>query len=470
MTRDDFLNAIWKPYPQASADWLDVASYLTEQKKLYASSDSVGCSFAEVAGRLVTPKDFNPRTIKCEKWILSSGGKEVEFEILPETKWLEIGEDINVERGILKAGDLVCLRIKSLSGEGRRQVDGLSLLVPSRGEFGRSLKFTSEASVLWTEFTQVLRKFFVDRGFIEGRTPTLVPSPGSEPYLDFFETTWEYGRLRRRFFLPTSPEFHLKKLLVLGWTKVFEIRSCFRNGEISSHHQPEFLMLEWYRAYSNLDAIADDVVDLLRELESHFLAKDSKNSQLKHKQKNFSKVQRVSMAELFQREFDGFVLRPDTTIEELVSLARKYDVGGANDESWDDLFMRLFVDKIEFKLGTEGPLIVHGYPPSQAALARIREDGFADRFEFYWRGLEIANAFHELNDPNENERRFLADLEQKKNLGKAVVPIDHEFISAMSYGMPPSGGIALGVDRLFMALFEFQDIEETRPFVVKLEE
>jgi lysyl-tRNA synthetase class 2 len=174
------------------------------------------------------------------------------------------------------------------------------------------------------------------------------------------------------------------------------------------------------------------------------------------------------MAELFQTRL-GFNLTPATTREELVRLAQGLNISIRDDDSWDDIFFRVFLEKIEGDLGADGPLLVRGYPPSQAALSRIGPDGFADRFEVYWRGLELANAFHELNDPDENEKRFRDDARKKLELGRRSVPVDEELIAGLKTGMPPSGGIALGVERLFMALFDLPTIAEARAFPIKID-
>ena len=121
--------------------------------------------------------------------------------------------------------------------------------------------------------------------------------------------------------------------------------------------------------------------------------------------------------------------------------------------------------KIEPQLAKyDAPIVLWHFPPSQAALARLTKDGWADRFELYWRGLEIANAFHELNDVDEQIKRFKADQKKKAELRKPVVPIDEEFIAALEWGMPPAAGIALGMERLFMALMGISDIKDVRPF------
>jgi len=315
---------------------------------------------------------------------------------------------------------------------------------------GFDLEFSIEQGRRWAEFTAQVRKFFTDKDFLEVRTPTLVRSPGTEPFLDPLMTEASFDGKFRKLFLPTSPEFHLKKLLAAGFTKIFEFKECFRNHEGGGHHQPEFLMLEWYRAYSNLDAIADDCEQLLKTVSIAFNGHEAKLS-------------RFTIAELFKKDFD-FELTPKTSKQELLSIARKQNVVVDVDESWDDIYFRIFLEKIEPSLNQNDPVLIKNYPPSQSALARMTADGWTDRFEIYWRGFEIANAFHELNDPQSNLQRFERDADEARQIGKIPVPHDDELILALKKGMPPSGGIALGMDRLFMAVTGADTISETRAF------
>ncbi len=360
---------------------------------------------------------------------------------------------------VLIPGDLIF--VKGQWRAGVIHVDLLETLAPNLA--GRAPRFydhefSPEWALLWQEFRRVIRQFFSDQGFLEGRTPTLVPSPGTEPFLVPFETTWRMGRKEIPLYLPTSPELHLKKLLVRGFPKVFELKDCFRNSEVGPQHQPEFLMLEWYRSFQRLEVIQSDIKDLLQHLVHHFSDND-KRFALK---KNLS-VDIKSVAELFEEKLK-FTLTPKTSLEELRALARELRLHFGNEDSWNDVFFRIFLEHIEPGLGLEQPLIVKLYPPSQAAYARLTEEGWADRFELYWKGLEIANAFHELNDPGEQMRRFESDLNEQKRQGRVPVRLDHEFIEGLKFGMPPSSGIALGVERLFMALFDLPDIASLRAF------
>lgn len=365
----------------------------------------------------------------------------------------------------ISLGDIVALelRFKSIEVFERKvslkgtEVLKVVLLAPYKSggsEFGPSNKI--QTLHRWNEFLEAVRFFFRDRGFVEAHTPTLVSSTGLEPHLDPFVTRFEMGKENKTYFLPTSPEFHLKRMLSLGWRNIFEIKNCFRNGEVSDHHLPEFYMLEWYRGFSNLEAIKKDLKELI-----FFLCENLRWVATScHSAPEFAST---TMAQLFGKNVD-FELSPQTTIEELRSLVAHLNLYSLPEDSWDELFHRIFLEKIEPRLPTQSPLIIEKFPPSHAALARLDSEGWADRFEFYWKGFEIANAYHELNDPVEQRRRFESEVQKKKDLGKAAVPLDEDLLTALETGFPPSGGIALGLDRLFMALTGTRNISETRVF------
>lgn len=354
----------------------------------------------------------------------------------------------------LKFGDKIEVRIApaaKVSLEPQTRVEGditARRLVRPRREL-KSNQFNFESAKKWHDFIRAVRDFFNGQGFLETLTPSLVTNPGMEPELEPFATEFRNGRQRRRLFLPTSPELHLKQILAAGFTEIFEIKSCFRNEEVTEHHQPEFQMLEWYRAYATLASIEKDLVNLLRIV--------TKNANLP--------VERASIAELFETHFK-FKLTPETTREELVILARSQNIETTSDDSWNDVFHRLFVTKIELELGLKAPLVIYNFPPSQAALARLTPDGWADRFELFWNGLEIANAFHELNDPTEQLKRFEADQKRRIERGRTPLEIDQNFMQSLEAGLPPSAGIALGLDRLFMGVFGIREIAKARFFGV----
>lgn len=302
---------------------------------------------------------------------------------------------------------------------------------------------STHLALSWSDFISKVRTFFRKRKFQEVLTPTLVQSSGAETHLEPFAT--------KNFFLPTSPEFHLKNLLAKGLNKVFEIRSCFRDEPATIHHQPEFTMLEWYRGYSDIESIITDTCDLLKEVA---------------KQK---KVDVVSMTDIWQKliskKFDlDFTLTPQTTRKDLISLCEKLHIPIHNSDTWTDLFFRIFLEKIEPNIGILKPLIIRDFPPTMAALSRINNSGWADRFELYWRGLELANAYDELNDPEENLSRLHLWNNEKIALERKPIPESTELMDSLRLGIPPSGGIALGLDRLFMAIHKTTDIKKIRLF------
>ncbi len=434
MTRKVWLETDWDRYPSAETGWMDVATFLQDLEE----------ANLVVAGRL---------SKTAGKFEIESGGARLEFELNHDLKWLKTSSQRAMqkrpEKELFATGDLIAVRLDRATGV--FEAAEILLLTPAFGTADSNLSFHVARSKAWADYLQAIREFFGEHGFIDVQTPTLVPSPGTEPFLEPFATAWTLGSKTQNLYLPTSPEFHLKQLLSRGWSRIFELKTCFRNGELGAHHQPEFLMLEWYRAYANLEAIAGDVETLLQTLSLKF-------------SREVPRLLRTTVSDLFARHYSGFELTPQTSALDLRELATLNDVEWSLSDSFDDLFFRLFLEKIEPTLGMNGPLLVSDYPPSQAALSRIGAHGFAERFEIYWRGLEIANAFHELNDPAENEKRFAGDALKKYELGQVPVPRDENLMRALKTGMPPSGGIALGVDRLFMALFGLETIAQTRAF------
>ena len=251
-------------------------------------------------------------------------------------------------------------------------------------------------------------------------------------------------------YLHTSPEYTMKKMLATGWDKIFSVCKCYRDYEsFGGTHEPEFLMVEWYRANEDFEKLMGDVQNMILFLERGLMTYDVGRM-------TFG---RVHMRDLWEK-FVGVNLDEYLTSEKMFELCveKKYNV--KEDESYEDLFYRIFLNEIEPKLKDMGGVIVHHYPAQMAALSRLSptDPRYAERFEVYVNGLELANAFSELTDADEQLKRLKEERELRQKLGKDVYEIDMEFIEALKI-MPPSAGIALGVDRLVQVLSSCQNIE-----------
>jgi lysyl-tRNA synthetase class 2 len=285
-----------------------------------------------------------------------------------------------------------------------------------------------------------IREFFVGRGFLEVETPIRVVCPGLEPHLVAIPS----GPDR---WLRTSPELHLKRLLAAGSGPIFELARCFRGDEAGPWHRTEFTMLEWYRPNATLDAIAEDVALLLpvAAQAAGLPHATIRGCDLK------VPLERISVRAVVQRE-TGIDLAAHSTASSLANALNALGLRVAQDDDWDALFFRLMIERVEPKLGRERATILFHYPASQAALANtsVDADGWpiALRFEVYLAGIELANAFDELTDAQEQRRRHLADQAARRQAGREVPALDEQFLAALERGMPPSAGIALGVDRL----------------------
>jgi elongation factor P--(R)-beta-lysine ligase len=307
-----------------------------------------------------------------------------------------------------------------------------------------------------TRIIAALREFFRSQDFLEVETPALQVSPGLEPHLMAFSTEIvDPGEGSRSLYLHTSPEFAMKKLLVAGVPQLFQLARVFRNGERSATHHPEFTMLEWYRSGASYLDLMDDCERLLRA--AAISAGCDPFTWQGRSADPQAPWQRVSVQEAFERYcgIDLLATAPDPLaprLDLLAGAAHPLGIAPHDGDSWEDLFFRIFLERIEPNLGNGAPTILYDYPISMAALARAKpEDGrLAERFELYVCGLELANAFGELTDATAQRRRFLADQEAKRARYGVAYPIDEDFLAALSHGMPESAGIALGVDRLVM--------------------
>ncbi len=313
---------------------------------------------------------------------------------------------------------------------------------------------------------QGIRRFFQEEGFVEIETPILVSSPGMEPHLLALEVNCALpDGSARKGFLHTSPEYAMKKLLAQGWEKIFQICRVFRDGELSSTHQIEFTMLEWYRAKADYQKIMEDCERLIR-----FLAKaQGLPFSLSYQGRTVdvgASFDRITVAEaMAQYGRCDIVKNPDGPSLLGEARLKGYQFDPRETYSFDEVFFKVFLEAVEPHLGFPRPAILYEYPSSMAALARLKpgDDRWAERFELYIAGLELANAFSELNDPVEQRRRFMEDQELRRRLGRPIYPMDEDLLEALAH-MPPSAGIALGVDRLVMLFCDALTIDEVVAF------
>ncbi len=310
-----------------------------------------------------------------------------------------------------------------------------------------------------------IREFFLSQSFREVRTPLLVPCPGMEPHIRPFQIQ-PTPSSKIPIFLPTSPEFAMKRLLVGGLEKIFQIAPAFRDEPLSRTHLPEFTLLEWYRAYSQYEKIMEDTENLFYFLTMRFFGKPF----LPFQGKEISILPpwpRLKIRDLFL-DLAGIDLIKKSTVELLSNECHRFKIPTSPKETWDDLYFKIWLNIIEPQLPQDQALFVTRYPPSQAALSVIDSDPdgslWARRFEIYACGIELGNAFEELTDPIEQRRRFEEDMQLRSQIygpSFANTPLDEEFLEALTEGMPPSSGIAIGVDRMVMLFANEKDISFT---------
>jgi lysyl-tRNA synthetase class 2 len=311
-----------------------------------------------------------------------------------------------------------------------------------------------------------IREFFLAEDFLETKTPLLVSSPGMEPHIRPFLVERPEHLGSGTTYLPTSPEFAMKKLLVGGLERIFQICPAFREEPRSVTHHPEFTILEWYRAYAGYERIMEDTEKLFEAIAIKLHGKPSftfQGNEISVK----TPWPRLKVRDLFLKHTAIDLVRTNTR-EALAQECLRLGLGFREDESWDDLYFKVWLNLIEPKISTHQAVFVTRYPKSQAALSVVDCDSdgseWAKRFEVYAGGLELGNAFEELTDPVEQRKRFEKDMDLRQEIygaGFAKNKIDEEFLDALAEGMPPSGGIAVGVDRMVMLFADEADIDYT---------
>src|SRR3989339_345887 len=296
---------------------------------------------------------------------------------------------------------------------------------------------------------QKIRHFFDERGLLEVETPLLSQHSVTDPYIQSFEAVYENDAGNpQSYFLQTSPEYAMKRLIASGFGDVYQLCKAFRNhGEIGSEHNPEFTLLEWYRMGFDHHQLMDEMDDFLQYL------------------LNCSKAQRFSYQHLFLHflKIDPFEL----SAEDLKQFAQKNKIQlFGSDYDWDDWTAILLSHLIEPQLDPAIPVFIYDCPASQAALSKIRNDRpkVGERFEVYFKGIELANGFHELQNADEQLKRFQNDQQKRKNLNLKPMQVDQRFIAALKHGLPNCSGVAVGIDRLIMLALSLKTISESMAF------
>jgi elongation factor P--(R)-beta-lysine ligase len=306
------------------------------------------------------------------------------------------------------------------------------------------------------EFLHNIRNFFLARKVLEVDTPLLCRGVATDPGLAAFKVKISHCQSSLRF-LQTSPEFPMKRLIASGSGPIFYLGKSFRSGEVGKWHNPEFTMLEWYRpGWDHFQLIAE-VDDLFKTL------LDCLPAEINTYQSLFEHYLGIHPHLASENDLAEVALqRGWVDCSQLAKLSLDKD----------GLLDLLLTHGIEPHLGHAKPQVIIDYPASQASLAKIRsvEENqiyfeVAERFEFYYRGIELANGYHELTCAKEQAIRFQQDLEKRKTLGLCDLPIDHELLAAMLAGMPDCAGVALGVDRLLMLKLDEDHIARVLPFV-----
>jgi len=322
------------------------------------------------------------------------------------------------------------------------------------------LIFETRAKIL-----QTIREFFSNNHFLEVEVPILTPYPTLDTNIISMETRFTYeNKTSKHLFLHTSPEHSMKKLLAAGIDRIYYLGKVFRSQELTPLHNPEFTMLEWYRTQADYRDIQEDTKNLIQTIAQkvfkieHFIYNN-------HTIELSSPWLKKTIQELFQEKVHIDLNR----CQDENSFKREIKRRGIEfhpEDDWETLFFRVFIDHIEKGLGIPKPLFIEDYPMrmSQMAILKKSDPNYAERTELYIGGLEIANGYSELTDPEEQLHRFQNEQKKKESGGSAHYPIDRQLISALKLGIPRSAGIALGIDRLIMFFLNKRDIQDVLLF------
>ncbi len=296
----------------------------------------------------------------------------------------------------------------------------------------------------------VIRHFFAARDVLEVETPVLCHTSVTDPFIQSIPAYFQAqgSQQQQCYYLQTSPEYAMKRLLAAGSGAIFQITKAFRQGEVGRNHNPEFTMIEWYRPGFDHHALMNETDELLQLL----LKKPA--------------ALRRTYAEIFQEYLQ--IDPHHASLADLKNCAQSINLSVADEISDRDTWLQLLMSEyIEPRMNEDRPYFIYDFPASQAALARIQENSnppVASRFEVYYRGIELANGFHELQHAEEQRARFENNRKVREQMQLNDMPIDELFLGGLSHGLPDCSGIALGIDRLMMLAMEKENIADVLTF------
>lgn len=327
------------------------------------------------------------------------------------------------------------------------------------------------------QIIRLIREWFWARDFIETQTPLALRFPGQEPYLNPIPVKFvEPSGQTSAFYLHTSPEYSLKKLLAAGFSKIFEITKTFRNNEdFRGLHSPEFTIMEWYRAPGRYQDFMDDLENLFK-----FIGQKLGIETVSYRGRSVGIMpawERATMRAVWQKylgvNLDDLLARAD-----IKKYAENLGFAVAAEDAYEDIFFKIFLNKIEPQLGQERPIFIYDYPAILTSLSRPcpADPRYAERAELYIAGLELCNGFGELTDPIAQKQQLERDRALREKLGKPTWPVDPDFIAALESGIPAdsvkaglpastsrsegAAGVALGLDRVVLLFTGAKDINE----------
>ncbi|MFP5386860.1 MAG: amino acid--tRNA ligase-related protein [Bacteriovoracia bacterium] len=308
------------------------------------------------------------------------------------------------------------------------------------------------------ELIQIIRNYFREQGFLDVLTPPAVENPGMEVHIHPFQLHSVQKKKLKPLYLHTSPEFCMKELLVSaeGFDKIFTLSYCFRDEPESPVHRPQFLMLEWYRKNERYESIMKDVQGLIE----YALEEGQKKGLPVRGAIKGQRLVKKTMQQLFQEEL-GIDILNYLNVPAIQKLLKRFpDVPVPDtDLEWDDYFFLLYLNKVEPQFKKYPLLMITEFPAPLSALSTLKanDSRVCERFEVYINGIELCNCFNELTDANEQKKRFQSQNVLKQRLYDYELPEPKSFYRTMEKGLPPSAGIALGVERLLHSLFEIEN-------------